>query len=126
MIERTRQRDCRVDGSPMSISSTPNAAARGAAAPPAPQTPPPPNEAASGAVRTLRLLVLGTILVPLLLGTIAAYYSYRAAYQRAAAALGEAVAVAEENTTKVLDTHVLVAARIDDLLASLSDSQIRE
>jgi signal transduction histidine kinase len=78
-----------------------------------------------GAVRTLRLLVLGTILTPLLLGAVAAYFSYRDNEDRAAAALSEAVAVAEENTTKILDTHVLVAARIDDLLNGLSDDQIR-
>ena len=77
------------------------------------------------AIRTLRLLFVGTIVLPLLLGTIGAYLSYRASYRSAADALAEAVAVAEENTTKVLDTHVLVADRIDDLLAGLSDAQIR-
>src|SRR5262249_38298186 len=40
--------------------------------------------------------------------------------------LVEAVAVAEENTLKVLDTHQLVAARIDDALAGLADAQIRQ
>ncbi len=81
-------------------------------------------ERASGAIRTLRLLVVGTIVVPLVLGAVGAYVSYRATYQRAAAALAEAVAVAEENTTKILDTHVLVAARIDDLLVGQSDQQL--
>src|SRR5947207_9257865 len=75
-----------------------------------------PNKAAFGAVGTLRVLLVGTIIVPLLLGAIGGYVSYRASYAGAAAALAEAVAVAEENTTKILDTHVLVAARIDDLL----------
>jgi two-component system NtrC family sensor kinase len=32
--------------------------------------------------------------------------------------------VAEENTTKILDTHLLAAGRIDDLLQGLSDSEI--
>ncbi len=77
------------------------------------------------AIRTLRLLLAGTILVPLLVGAIAAYVSYRESYGRAATALSSAVTVAEENTTKILDTHLLVAARIDDLLASLTDAQIR-
>lgn len=77
-----------------------------------------------GAVRTLKLLVLGTILAPLLLGTVAAYFSYRDNEDRAAAALSEAVAAAEENTAKILDTHVLVAARIDDLLRGMSDDQV--
>jgi two-component system NtrC family sensor kinase len=79
---------------------------------------------ASGAIGTLRLLVVGTILVPLLLGAVAAYLSYRATYQRAAVALAEAVAVAEENTTKILDTHVLVAERIDDLMVGQTDQQL--
>lgn len=86
--------------------------------------PAPPAKAASGAVRTLRLLVVGTIVVPLVLGAAAAYLSYHATYQRAAIALAEAVAVAEENTTKVLDTHVLVAERIDDLMVGQTDQQL--
>ncbi len=76
------------------------------------------------AIRTLRLLLAGTILVPLLVGAIAAYVSYREDYGRAGAALYAAVTVAEQNTTKILDTHLLVAARIDDLLAPLSDAEI--
>ncbi len=82
-------------------------------------------EAASGAIRTLRVLLVGTIILPLLLGAVGGYVSYRASYQRAAAALAEAVAVAEENTTKILDTHVLVAARIDDLLVGKTDAELQ-
>jgi signal transduction histidine kinase len=81
--------------------------------------------AAFGAIGTLRLLVIGSVLVPLLLAGVGGYLSYRASYQRAQAALAEAVAVAEENTTKILDTHVLVAARIDDLLAGVPDGEVR-
>ena len=85
----------------------------------------PPRAAPSlRAIRTLRLLLAGTILVPLLVGAIAAYVSYRENYGRAGEALYGAVTVAEQNTTKILDTHLLVAARIDDLLASLSDAEI--
>ena len=84
-----------------------------------------PDDATFGAIGTLRLLLIGTIFVPVLLGIVAGYLSYWANYAGAAAALSEAVAVAEENTTKILDTHVLVASRIDDLLAGLSDAQIR-
>ncbi len=83
------------------------------------------NVAVFGAVRTLRVLLVGTIIVPLLLAAIGGYVSYRASYQAAEAALAEAVAVAEENTTKILDTHMLVAARIDDLLTGLADPQLR-
>jgi two-component system NtrC family sensor kinase len=76
------------------------------------------------AIRTLRLLLAGTILVPLLVGAIAAYVSYRESYERAAAALSGAVTVAEQNTSKILDTHLLVAARIDELLAPRTDAEI--
>jgi signal transduction histidine kinase len=82
------------------------------------------NAAAFGAIRTLRVLLVGTIIVPLLLAAVGGYFSYRANYRAAAMALGEAVAVAEENTTKILDTHMLVAARIDDLLTALTDPQL--
>src|ERR1051326_3566031 len=83
------------------------------------------NGAGSGAVRTLRALFVGSIIVPILVGAAGGYLSYKANYKAAAAALGEAVAVAAENTTKILDTHVLVAARIEDLLGGLSDAQVR-
>src|SRR6266699_3585069 len=85
----------------------------------------PRNAAAFGAIWTLRVLLVGTIIVPLLLAAIGGYFSYQASYHAAATALAEAVAVAEENTTKILDTHMLVAARIDDLLTGLTDPQIR-
>jgi signal transduction histidine kinase len=78
-----------------------------------------------GAVGMLRLLLLATILIPLGLGAVAAYLSYRANYEHATASASEAVAVAAENTAKVLDTHLLVAARIDDLLGTMTDDQIR-
>jgi two-component system NtrC family sensor kinase len=71
------------------------------------------------------MLVLGAVIVPLLLGAVGGYLSYRASYERATDALANAVAVAEQNTTKVLDTHILVAARIDDLLSGLSDDEAR-
>src|SRR6266852_3750787 len=85
----------------------------------------PRSAAAFGAIRTLRVLLVGTIIVPLLLGAVGLYVSYRSSYAAAAAALAEAVAVGGENTTKILDTHVLVAARIDDLLTGLTDPQLR-
>src|SRR5690242_11120696 len=71
------------------------------------------NGASFGAVQTLRVLLVGTIIVPLLLAVVGGFLSYRESYRAAATALDEAVAVAAENTTKILDTHMLVAARID-------------
>src|SRR5436190_24383630 len=81
--------------------------------------------AAFGAIGTLRALLVGSIVAPLLFAGIGGYFSLRAAQDRAAAALAEAVTVAAENTTKIPDTHALVAARLHDLLTGLSDTQIR-
>ena len=106
------------------LTKMPSADATTGAGPNSDVTGPPETAAAFGAVRTLRLLVLGAVVVPLLLAAIAGYLSYRATYEHATAALAEAAAVAEQNTTKVLDTHILVAARIDDLLGSLSDDEV--
>jgi len=83
-------------------------------------------EAGYGAVRTLQLLLIATVVAPLLAGAGAAYLSYQANFERAQAELADAVAVADENTLKVLDTHQLVAARIDDVLAGLTDAEARE
>ncbi|HTW51326.1 MAG TPA: ATP-binding protein [Stellaceae bacterium] len=73
----------------------------------------------------LRLLLFATILVPLSLGSVGAYLSYLNSYAYATSSASEAVAVATENTTKVLDTHLLVAARINDLLGTMTDEQIQ-
>lgn len=73
----------------------------------------------------LRLLLVATIVAPLSLGSLAAYFSYLNSFSNATTSASEAVAVATENTNKVLDTHLLVAARINDLLSGMSDPQIR-
>jgi signal transduction histidine kinase len=106
----------------MRYTTAPNGS--GDASSPEPEKPAWRNTAGFGAIRTLRALLVGTIIVPLLLAAIGGYFSYRAGYQAAATALAEAVAVAEENTTKILDTHMLVAARVDDLLTGLTDAQL--
>jgi two-component system NtrC family sensor kinase len=73
----------------------------------------------------LRLLLFATIALPLLIGGGAAYLSYRDSDRQAIISASEAVAVAAANTAKVLDTHLLVAARIGDLLGMMRDDQIR-
>jgi signal transduction histidine kinase len=85
--------------------------------------------ATGGAEQTLRLLLFGLVLGPILLfagGGYLAYMAYDAAFQNAAANLVQATTVGAEHAVKVLDTHKLVAARIDELVAGLSDEQIRE
>jgi signal transduction histidine kinase len=79
-----------------------------------------------GAIRFLRFLFIGIVVVPLALAIIGGYATYQAHLTRTEETLVQSVADAAENTAKVLDTHRLVAARIDDLLAPLSDQQIRD
>jgi signal transduction histidine kinase len=85
----------------------------------------PEHALAPRAIRVLRTLLITTIVVPLLLAVAGGYLAYRADVRLANQDLAEATAVAEENTLKVLDTHQLAVARIDDLLSGLSDDEIR-
>ena len=80
---------------------------------------------AGEAIRTLRLLLLGSILAPLLVLVGGSYVAYKTTVDHARTDLIETVAIAEENIIKVLDTHALVAARVSDLLDGLSDEAIR-
>src|SRR5205823_7226386 len=80
---------------------------------------------AGEAIRTLRLLLLGSILAPLLVLLGGSYVAYKTTVDHARTDLIETVAIAEENVIKVLDTHALVAARVSDLLRGLSDEAIR-
>src|SRR5260221_2306316 len=64
---------------------------------------PPRAHAGSGAVRTLRLLVIGAFIVPIMIGAFAAYLSYRGDFEHAERGLVQAVAVAVDNTLNVLD-----------------------
>src|SRR4029077_8616380 len=77
------------------------------------------------AVRTLHLLLIGSLLVPLLVLVGGGYLAYQRVFEGAPADLAQDTAVAEENLIKVLDTHELVAALVGDLLAGLSNDAIR-
>jgi two-component system NtrC family sensor kinase len=69
---------------------------------------------------------IGIVVLPFALAIIGVYATYQAHLGRTEEALVQSVADAAENTVKVLDTHRLVAARIDDLLVPLTDRQIRD
>jgi signal transduction histidine kinase len=87
----------------------------------------PRRSAGGGAEQTLRLLLFGLILAPVLLsagGVYLGYLAYRSTFTYAAAQLIQDTAVAAEHAGKVLDTHKLVAARVEDLIAGLSDEEI--
>jgi signal transduction histidine kinase len=93
-------------------------------APSAPALLEPP--APHGAVRFLRVLLIGIVVAPFALAIIGVYATYQSHLRTTEEKLAQSVADAAENTVKVLDTHRLVAARIDDLLVPLTDQQIRD
>src|SRR5437868_13218246 len=70
-------------------------------------------------------MLIGAILAPLLFRVGCGYLAYQRVFEGAQLYLAQDTAVAEENLIKVLDTHELVAARVGDLLAGLSDDEIR-
>jgi len=79
---------------------------------------------APAATRLLRLLLIGSIVVPLAVLAGGGYLAWVSTRERAEADLMRLVAIAEEHALKVLDTHQLVAARINDLVGNLSDQAI--
>ena len=79
-----------------------------------------------GAVRFLRVLLIGIVVTPFALAIVGVYATYQSHLRTTEETLAQSVADAAENTVKVLDTHRLVAARIDDLLAPLTDQQIHD
>jgi signal transduction histidine kinase len=79
---------------------------------------------ALAATRLLRLLLIGSIVVPLAVLAGGGYLAWVSTRERAETDLIRRVAIAEEHALKVLDTHQLVAARINDLVGNLSDQAI--
>jgi signal transduction histidine kinase len=80
---------------------------------------------APAATRLLRLLLIGSIVVPLAVLAGGGYLAWESTREGAEADLMRRVAIAEEHALKVLDTHQLVAARVNDLVGNLSDQAIR-
>jgi signal transduction histidine kinase len=79
---------------------------------------------APAATRLLHLLLIGSIVVPLAVLAAGGYLAWVSTRERAEADLKRRVAIAEEHAIKVLDTHQLVAARINDLVGNLTDQAI--
>src|SRR5215831_9836792 len=79
---------------------------------------------APAATRLLHLLLIGSIVAPLIVLAGGGYLAWVSTRERAEADLMRRVAIAEEHALKVLDTHQLVTARINDLLGNLSDQAI--
>jgi two-component system, NtrC family, sensor kinase len=77
-----------------------------------------------GAIAILRLLLLALVIVPPVLGGVGGYVSYQHSYDSAIDAASAAAATAGENTARILDKYLLVAARINDLLRGMNPAQI--
>jgi signal transduction histidine kinase/ActR/RegA family two-component response regulator len=78
----------------------------------------------AGAPWALRGMVLASVLVPLLVFAGGGWLAWRNTIRDASTTLGSALAVSDEQATRVLDTHVLLGNRINDLLGDLSDDAI--
>jgi PAS domain S-box-containing protein len=84
------------------------------------QTPP----AARGRGPSTAVLLLA-LLLPLLLMAASAWYSWRAAWDGAAAELGHVAGAVAEYGQRVLTLHAVAAGRMDALLRGLSDAEVR-
>src|SRR5262249_50231775 len=82
------------------------------------------SNARTGAPWALRGLVIASVLLPLLVFAAAGWLSWRTTVQEADANLQSALAVSEEQATRVLDTHVLLGARVNDLVGNLDGEAI--
>ena len=73
----------------------------------------------TGAPWALRGLVVASVLLPLLVFAGGGWLAWRDTVHEADANLRSALAVSEEQATRVLDTHVLLGARVNDLVGDL-------
>ncbi|HVC61019.1 MAG TPA: ATP-binding protein [Acetobacteraceae bacterium] len=77
-----------------------------------------------GAVRAYYSLAVAALLLPLLVLSGGAWLAWRSVLHEAQQGIDRALAVTTEQATKVLDTHTLVAARVNDLLGGLDDAAV--
>jgi signal transduction histidine kinase/ActR/RegA family two-component response regulator len=78
-----------------------------------------------GAVRAYYGLAVAALLLPVLVLCGGAWLAWQSVLRDARQGLDRALAVSTEQATKVLDTHMLVAARVNDLVGGLDDAAIR-
>jgi signal transduction histidine kinase/ActR/RegA family two-component response regulator len=78
-----------------------------------------------GALRAYYGLAVAALLVPLLLLSGGAWLTWQSMLHDARQGLDRALAVSAEQATRVLDTHILIAARVNDLLGGLDDAAVR-
>ena len=79
----------------------------------------------SGTAWALRGLVVASVVLPALVFAGGGWLAWRGTVQEATAALRSDLAVAQEQATKVLDSHMLLGGRVNDLVGSLSDAAVQ-
>ena len=78
----------------------------------------------AGAPWALWGLVVASVLLPLLVFAGGGWLAWRGTVREANASLSSALAVSEEQATRVFDTHVLLGGRVNDLLGDLDDDAV--
>ena len=74
---------------------------------------------------TLRLLLAAVVLVPLGILGLGAWLAWTQAWRQAEAELARTADAAAEYAAHLLDSHLLLADRVDDLLRGMTDEEIR-
>jgi signal transduction histidine kinase/ActR/RegA family two-component response regulator len=78
----------------------------------------------AGAPWALRGLVVATVLLPLLVLAGGGWLAWDNTIRETNATLESALAVSAEQATRVLDTHVLLGGRVNDLIGDLDDGAV--
>ncbi|MDN3626995.1 hybrid sensor histidine kinase/response regulator [Methylobacterium isbiliense] len=85
----------------------------------------PRRASASAAERSLRLVVIAALCLPLLVFATAAWLSYRSHWREAEGRLARTLDMVREHAIKVFETADLVARQVDQSLGEASDEAIR-
>jgi signal transduction histidine kinase/ActR/RegA family two-component response regulator len=78
----------------------------------------------TGATWALRGLVVASVVLPLLVFAGGSWLAWRGIVHEATTDLLSNLAVSQEQVTRVFDTHVLLAGRVNDLLGDMSDETV--
>src|SRR5579863_5500356 len=72
----------------------------------------------------LRGLIIASVAVPLLVFAGGGWLAWRATVQDAARNLESDLSVSQQQATRVLDTHVLLGNRVNDIVGAMSDDAV--
>ena len=78
----------------------------------------------TGAARAYYGLVMASVLIPLLVFLGGSWLAWTSTLREAHAELERTLSVSAEQATKVLDTHLLIAERVNDLLRGMDDAAV--